>query len=139
MSRIVRAAASERFEHERQHLGRDRRASIVDRQRHRVAVFLSGDGDRRSAAPKPVRNDPFGTAEGELVHDMLAQLTPVEMDIIQRRFGLVGDNDETLEVQYKGKSIADVLGHRCIDTTFIYAKADLASLRQVALPWPAKD
>ena len=37
------------------------------------------------------------------------------------------------------KSIADVLGHRYIDTTFIYAKADLASLRQVALPWPAKD
>ena len=34
------------------------------------------------------------------------------------------------------KSIADVLGHRYIDTTFIYAKADLASLRQVALPWP---
>ncbi len=37
------------------------------------------------------------------------------------------------------KSIADVLGHRCIDTTFIYAKADLNSLREVALPWPGKD
>lgn len=37
------------------------------------------------------------------------------------------------------KAIADVLGHRYIDTTFIYAKADLTSLRQVALPWPAKD
>lgn len=37
------------------------------------------------------------------------------------------------------KSIADVLGHRYIDTTFIYAKADLKSLRQVALPWPTKD
>ena len=37
------------------------------------------------------------------------------------------------------KSIADVLGHRYIDTTFIYAKADLASLRQVALPWPTRD
>jgi len=37
------------------------------------------------------------------------------------------------------KAIADVLGHRYLDTTFIYAKADLASLRQVALPWPAKD
>lgn len=34
------------------------------------------------------------------------------------------------------KSIADVLGHRSIDTTFIYAKADLNSLREVALPWP---
>lgn len=37
------------------------------------------------------------------------------------------------------KAIADVLGHRYLDTTFIYAKADLASLRQVALPWPARD
>jgi hypothetical protein len=36
------------------------------------------------------------------------------------------------------KSIADVLGHRYIDTTFIYAKADLKSLRQVAMPWPTK-
>lgn len=37
------------------------------------------------------------------------------------------------------KAIADVLGHRYIDTTFIYAKADLTALRQVALPWPAKN
>jgi site-specific recombinase XerD len=36
------------------------------------------------------------------------------------------------------KAIADVLGHRYIDTTFIYAKADLKSLRQVAMPWPMR-
>ena len=36
------------------------------------------------------------------------------------------------------KSIADVLGHRYIDTTFIYAKADLKTLREVAMPWPQK-
>lgn len=36
------------------------------------------------------------------------------------------------------KSIADVLGHRYIDTTFIYAKADLKTLRNVAMPWPEK-
>lgn len=34
------------------------------------------------------------------------------------------------------KAIADVLGHRYIDTTFIYAKADLKMLRYVAMPWP---
>ena len=34
------------------------------------------------------------------------------------------------------KAIADVLGHRCLNTTFIYAKADLKMLRQVAMPWP---
>lgn len=37
------------------------------------------------------------------------------------------------------KSIADVLGHRYIDTTFIYAKADLNALSEVAMPWPEKD
>lgn len=36
------------------------------------------------------------------------------------------------------KSIADVLGHRYIDTTFIYAKADLKALREVSMPWPEK-
>ncbi len=34
------------------------------------------------------------------------------------------------------KEIADVLGHRCLDTTTIYAKVDLPNLTTVALPWP---
>jgi site-specific recombinase XerD len=36
------------------------------------------------------------------------------------------------------KAIADILGHRSLATTFIYAKLDLTSLRQVALPWPGE-
>jgi hypothetical protein len=34
------------------------------------------------------------------------------------------------------KQIADVLGHRLLETTNIYAKLDEESLRRVALPWP---
>jgi integrase/recombinase XerD len=34
------------------------------------------------------------------------------------------------------KEVADVLGHKSISTTFIYAKLDMESLREVALPWP---
>lgn len=34
------------------------------------------------------------------------------------------------------KEVADLLGHRCLDTTAIYAKLDVASLCEVALPWP---
>ncbi|MHC4193809.1 MAG: site-specific integrase, partial [Planctomycetota bacterium] len=34
------------------------------------------------------------------------------------------------------KSIADVLGHRQLSTTFIYAKVDFDALKQVALEWP---
>lgn len=34
------------------------------------------------------------------------------------------------------KSVADVLGHRYLSTTFIYTKVDFNSLKQVALQWP---
>lgn len=34
------------------------------------------------------------------------------------------------------KGIADLLGHRSIDTTAIYAKVDLQTLARVAMPWP---
>lgn len=34
------------------------------------------------------------------------------------------------------KVVADVLGHQALATTEIYAKLDLGSLSQVALPWP---
>ncbi|MCG8455347.1 MAG: site-specific integrase [Holophagales bacterium] len=34
------------------------------------------------------------------------------------------------------KEIADLLGHRCLESTRVYAKLDLASLRKVAQPWP---
>jgi integrase len=34
------------------------------------------------------------------------------------------------------KAVADVLGHQSLQTTGIYAKLDLATLAEVALPWP---
>jgi integrase len=34
------------------------------------------------------------------------------------------------------KDVADVLGHKSITTTLIYAKLDMKALMQVALPWP---
>jgi site-specific recombinase XerD len=34
------------------------------------------------------------------------------------------------------KEVADILGHQSVGTTAIYAKLDLPSLAQVALPWP---
>lgn len=36
----------------------------------------------------------------------------------------------------KMKEIADVLGHRSIETTTIYAKVDIPQLKAMALPWP---
>lgn len=36
------------------------------------------------------------------------------------------------------KQIADLLRHRDLDTTTIYAKVDLPALRRVAMPWPGR-
>jgi len=36
------------------------------------------------------------------------------------------------------KEIADILRHRCLDTTAIYAKVDFHALEQAALPWPGR-
>ena len=36
------------------------------------------------------------------------------------------------------KEVADVLRHRSLNTTLIYAKLDSGSLVEVALPWPGK-
>jgi len=41
-----------------------------------------------------------------------------------------------LKEGYSLKAIADVLGHRCLGTTFIYTKVDINNLKQVALDWP---
>jgi site-specific recombinase XerD len=37
------------------------------------------------------------------------------------------------------KQVADLLGHRSINTTTIYAKVDLNALSQVPLPWPGAE
>ena len=36
------------------------------------------------------------------------------------------------------KRVADILGHRSLDTTMIYTKVDFERLIQVALPWPSR-
>ena len=41
-----------------------------------------------------------------------------------------------LEQGHSLKAIADVLGHRHLQTTFIYTKVDFNVLKQVALEWP---
>jgi site-specific recombinase XerD len=36
------------------------------------------------------------------------------------------------------KQVADILGHARLETTAIYAKLDVETLAQVALPWPGR-
>jgi site-specific recombinase XerD len=37
------------------------------------------------------------------------------------------------------KDIADLLGHRNIETTFLYTKVDVDRLRTLAAEWPGVD
>ena len=34
------------------------------------------------------------------------------------------------------KNISDMMGHRSVETTYIYTKIDIEMLRQAALDWP---
>jgi integrase/recombinase XerD len=70
------------------------------------------------------------------------------LNSIRYVFGLAGTNDrgahslrhtaatEMVNAGAPFKDVADVLGHKSITTTFIYAKLDMKSLMRVALPWP---
>ncbi|MBN2358854.1 MAG: sigma-70 family RNA polymerase sigma factor, partial [Deltaproteobacteria bacterium] len=64
---------------------------VGDEDERNLSAMLT---DRDALAPDEtvIRED-----EVERMRDLLALLSPIEMDVICRRFGLVGDNDETLE------------------------------------------
>jgi len=88
------------------------------------------------------------------VRHMAPKDTPVTIHIIlhamqraHKRAGLVGQVSGTHIFRHtlatvthqKGatlKEVADILGHKCIDTTTIYTKVNLPMLAKVALPWP---
>jgi len=70
--------------------------------------------------------------------------------IVTRRMRVVGIKSPTLAAhalrhcfasrmlkqEHSLKFIADMLGHRCIKTTFIYTKVDFKILNQIPLEWP---
>ena len=48
----------------------------------------------------------------------------------------MGDSVDLAKLTESLPEVADLLGHRSIDTTAIYTKVDLPTLATVALPWP---
>jgi len=119
--------------------------------RERLLPLTARLGD---AVADYLRLDRPGSAERRLFLRHRAPLgRPVSRDLIRsvmrRMYGSCGATPWTgphclrhtlatrmVEEGARMKEIADVLGHGSIDTTAIYAKMDLPSLRRVTLPWP---
>jgi integrase/recombinase XerD len=133
--------------------------------RHGVVTIRGGKGRRDRLLPLPaplgrvvaayLRDGRPSSADRHLFlrHSVLVG-TPVTHDTIRGAFrrahaaatgkiGSVGTHvlrhTAAARMRASGhslKGIADVLGHRSVDTTAIYIKLDVAALRDVALPWP---
>ncbi|MGH3738693.1 MAG: site-specific integrase [Micromonosporaceae bacterium] len=75
----------------------------------------------------------------QIVGDAVARaLRSAEMDAPMRGANLLRHSLATGLLTHGAtlKEIADLLGHRSLITTSIYAKVDVAALREAALPWP---
>jgi integrase len=96
--------------------------------RPRVAfreVFL-----RLRAPIRPLRSNLYPLIE------RYARKAGVTAPIVGARTWRHGRATRMLERGVSLKTIRDMLGHRSIDSTFIYTKVDLPMLRQAALEWP---
>jgi site-specific recombinase XerD len=67
-----------------------------------------------------------------------ARKAGVDAPIVGSRTWRHGCATHMLERGQSLKTIRDMLGHRSIESTFIYTKVDLPALRQAALDWPGE-
>ena len=119
---------------------RVRQLPLSERMGNAVAEYLRTGRPESSCRNAFLRHTvPVGTAvTRELVRG-----------VMRRAYARCGFNDWTgthllrhtaaSRVHQRGatlKEVADLLGHRSIDTAKIYAKVNLPQLRAVALPWP---
>jgi len=100
-------------------------------------------GHARPPVPYPevflTAQPPFRTLQAPAVSRMVAQRLH-EAGVHPPRAGSHGFRHgfatRMLQNGQSLKAIADLLGHRNINTTFIYTKVDLAALHQLPLEWP---
>ena len=120
--------------------GREDRLPLPDDVGTALAEYLTVRGRREfrsvfltlRAPTRPIRPDLVGdVVRRACEHAGIAQITPHRL-----RHTLAS------EMLAQGASLQDigqVLRHRHLSTTAIYAKVDLERLRQVALPWPGAE
>ncbi len=83
----------------------------------------------------PIGGFNYATAISKIVQCALAKANVVSA----RKGAHLMRHSLATDMLRKGASldeIGEVLRHRCTDTTAIYAKVDISSLRTLALPWP---
>ena len=120
--------------------GREDRLPLPDEVGTALAEYLTVRGRREfrhvfltlRAPTRPIRADLVGdVVRRACEHAGIARITPHRL-----RHTLAS------EMLVQGASLRDigqVLRHRHLSTTAIYAKVDLERLRQVALPWPGAE
>ena len=121
--------------------GREDRLPLPDDVGTALAEYLTVRGRRREfrsvfltlrAPTRPIRPDLVGdVVRRACEHAGIAQFTPHRL-----RHALAS---EMLAQGASLQEIGQVLRHRHLATTAIYAKVDLERLRQVALPWPGAE
>lgn len=108
-----------------------------------IVEYLRGGRPQTSRREIFVRHRPPSNAAAELDIVRNAVRNAAERCGLERRIrgthifrhSLAG---RLVQAGARFKEIADLLRHRSLDTTTIYAKVDLAALARVALPWPGR-
>jgi site-specific recombinase XerD len=120
--------------------GREDRLPLLDDVGTALAEYLKVRGQREfrhvfltlRAPTRPIRPDLVGdVVRRACEHAGIARFTPHRL-----RHALAS---EMLAHGASFQEISQVLRHRHLSTTAIYAKVDLQRLRQVALPWPGAE
>ena len=120
--------------------GREDRLPLLDDVGTALAEYLTVRGQREfrhvfltlRAPTRPIRPDLVGDVVRRVCeHAGMARFTPHRL-----RHALAS---EMLAHGASLQEISQVLRHRHLSTTAIYAKVDLERLRQVALPWPGAE
>ena len=81
---------------------------------------------------------PFGPLGGSLgqIIKPYARRAGVKVRCVSPRAWRHGFASNMLAHGQSIKNISDMLGHRSVETTYIYTKVDIEMLRQAALDWP---
>lgn len=98
------------------------------------SVFMTANAPYRSLCDPSVHHSLIGCMVRRYIIKLGLDLPTKGTHLFRHGFAgrMVAQN-------YSLKSVADMLGHRRLSSTFIYTKIDFDALKPVTLPWPQED